>query len=68
MPPLADERPEHPVSTDRGDLRRWATTIAARYMGADKADEYGERNSVEGELLIRVKPTKMISNRNVTGE
>ncbi len=74
---IDDERPPYAfvlvegmatVSTDPGDLRRWATIIAARYMGADKADEYGERNSVEGELLVRVTPTKMISNRNVTGE
>jgi hypothetical protein len=25
-------------------------------MGAERADEYGERNGVEGELLIRLRP------------
>ena len=35
-------------------LRRWATVIGGRYMGADRADEYGARNGVEGERLVRV--------------
>lgn len=38
---------------DPADLRRWATRIGARYMGADRADRYGQRNSVPGEYLIR---------------
>jgi PPOX class probable F420-dependent enzyme len=35
------------------DLLYWATRIGGRYMGADRADEYGRRNAVEGELLVR---------------
>jgi hypothetical protein len=27
-------------------------------MGADRADEYGDRNGVPGELLVRVTPTR----------
>ena len=38
------------------DLLYWATRIAGRYMGADRAEEYGRRNSVPGELLVRVTP------------
>lgn len=56
------------ISDDPADLRRWATAIAARYMGVDKADDYGKRNSVEGELLVRVTPDKIISKTNVTGQ
>jgi hypothetical protein len=26
----------------------WATLIGDRYMGADRTDEYGRRNAVEG--------------------
>jgi hypothetical protein len=29
-------------------------------MGADKADEYGRRNGVPGELVVRVRPTKVL--------
>ena len=38
-----------------------ATKIAGRYVGAERAAEYGRRNAVPGELLIRVKPTKILS-------
>jgi PPOX class probable F420-dependent enzyme len=42
------------ISEDPGQLRTWATSIAARYMGADRASEFGERNSVPGMLLVRM--------------
>jgi hypothetical protein len=32
----------------------WATRIGGRYMGADVAEEYGRRNGVPGELMVRV--------------
>ncbi|MFJ4184306.1 PPOX class F420-dependent oxidoreductase [Kitasatospora sp. NPDC089509] len=38
---------------DAQELRTWATRIGARYMGAERAAEYGERNSVPGEYLVR---------------
>ena len=34
-------------------------------MGADRADEYGRRNAVEGELLVRVKPRRIVANKNI---
>ena len=30
-------------------------------MGADRAEEYGDRNGVAGELLVRVRPERIIS-------
>lgn len=44
-----------------------ATEIARRYVGDDQAEAYGRRNAVHGELLIRVKPAKVISASNVAG-
>ena len=38
-----------------------ATRIGGRYMGADRADEFGRRNGVPGELVVRVTPTKVIA-------
>ena len=63
-PPFAYVIIEGTVSIDRdlGGLRDWATRIGARYMGADRADEYGARNGVEGELLVRVTPTKVLAH------
>ncbi|OHU81075.1 PPOX class F420-dependent oxidoreductase [Mycobacterium talmoniae] len=49
------------VSENADDLLASATRIGARYMGADRADEFGRRNAVPGELLVRVRPTKVIS-------
>lgn len=55
------------ISTDQADLKYWATRIAGRYMGEDQAEAYGQRNSVEGELLVRVRPTKIIGQKDVAG-
>lgn len=44
---------------DPDEVRRWATAIGGRYMGEDRAEEYGARNGVPGELLVRVTPTRV---------
>jgi PPOX class probable F420-dependent enzyme len=49
------------ISADPGDVRLWAGRIGGRYMGADRADEYGARNGVAGELLVRVRPRRCVS-------
>jgi PPOX class probable F420-dependent enzyme len=48
------------------DLLYWATRLGGRYMGADRAEEYGRRNAVKGELLVRVKPRKILAYKNVS--
>lgn len=53
------------VSTDLSDMLHWATRIAARYMGVERADQYGRRNAVPGELLVRVTPTRIIAHKGV---
>jgi PPOX class probable F420-dependent enzyme len=55
------------LSEDPGELLRTATAIAARYMGADKAEAVGRRNAGPGELVVRLRPTKVIAALNVTG-
>jgi PPOX class probable F420-dependent enzyme len=42
-----------------------ATQIARRYVGDERAFEYGSRNAVPGELLFRVKPSKILSGKEV---
>ena len=37
----------------------WAARIGGRYMGLDRAAEYGARNGVPGELLVRVQPASL---------
>lgn len=53
------------LSEDDPDLLGTATRIAGRYMGAGKADEYGKRNGVPGELVVRITPTKVIASFDV---
>ncbi|QIN85101.1 TIGR03618 family F420-dependent PPOX class oxidoreductase [Rubrobacter tropicus] len=47
------------------DLLRWATSIGGRYMGEDQAEAFGRRNAVPGELLVRVRPTKVLAYMNI---
>jgi PPOX class probable F420-dependent enzyme len=55
------------LSEDLGELVRTATAIAARYMGEDRAEDFGKRNGVPGELVVRLRPTKVIAAFNMTG-
>ncbi len=49
------------ISEDPDECLRWATVLGGRYMGADRAQEIGRRNAVPGELLVRLRPDKMIA-------
>ncbi len=42
-------------------VRKWAARIGGRYMGRDRAEEYGARNGVPGELLVKLTPTNIVS-------
>jgi PPOX class probable F420-dependent enzyme len=53
------------VSEDPGELLRWATRIGARYMGRERAEEFGQRNAVPGELLVRLKPERVIAKTGI---
>jgi PPOX class probable F420-dependent enzyme len=51
----------------QNELFKWATKIAERYMGKSNAEAYGRRNSTEGEVLVRIKPTRIIAEKNIAG-
>ena len=54
------------LSEDPGELLRTATAIAARYMGQDRAEEFGKRNGVPGELVVLLRPTKVLAVLDMT--
>lgn len=54
------------VSEDPDDLLHWATRIGGRYMGADHAEAFGRRNGVPGELLVRVRPTRILAQKDIS--
>jgi PPOX class probable F420-dependent enzyme len=71
---VQDDRPPYSFVTMEGtviltdelaEVRKWATVIGGRYMGADRAEEFGARNGVEGELLVRLHPVRVISAADV---
>jgi PPOX class probable F420-dependent enzyme len=55
------------VSEDPDELLRAATVIAARYVGADRAEEFGRRNAMPGELVVRLRPTKVVAELDIIG-
>ena len=55
------------LSEDLEELLRFATAIASRYMGADQAGEFGRRNAVPGELLVRLRPERVIATADLAG-
>jgi PPOX class probable F420-dependent enzyme len=71
---LDDERPpfsfviiegEAELSDDLDEMLHWATRIGGRYMGDDQAESYGRRNAVPGELLVRVRPTRVVAHADI---
>ena len=54
------------TSEDPGELLATATAIGGRYMGADRAEEFGRRNGVPGELVVRLRPARVTANLNMT--
>jgi PPOX class probable F420-dependent enzyme len=52
-------------SEDFEEMRRFATLIGGRYMGEERAEEFGRRNAVAGELLVRLTPERVIAESGV---
>ena len=55
------------ISDEPSEVYKWAKIIAARYMGYNKSEEYGRRNSAEGELLVKIKPIRVIGEKEIAG-
>ncbi|MEW2134308.1 PPOX class F420-dependent oxidoreductase [Streptomyces sp. NPDC005435] len=54
------------LTEDLDQVRHWATRIAARYMGEERAEEFGARNGVPGELLVRVPIDHVVAMKDLT--
>jgi PPOX class probable F420-dependent enzyme len=48
------------ISEAPEELLDIATRTGGRYMGPERAEEFGRRNGVPGELVVRVRPTKVV--------
>jgi len=54
------------INDDAAEAQRVATVIGGRYMGPDRAEEFGARNGVEGELVVRLLPDKIIARDDIS--
>jgi PPOX class probable F420-dependent enzyme len=54
------------IMANSKDLLIWSTKIAERYMGKELSLAYGKRNAVEGELIIKVIPTKINGQKDIS--
>lgn len=54
------------VIDDPAALLSWATRLGARYMGEARGEEYGRRNAVPGELLVRVTPARVSAHKHIS--
>jgi PPOX class probable F420-dependent enzyme len=63
QPPFSFVTLEGPVTIDDdlARVREWAARLGGRYMGASRAEEYGARNGIPGELLVRLHPERTSS-------
>jgi len=53
------------ISTDPDDLFYWATRIGGRYMGPERAEDYGRRNALPPEMVVRVTPIRIVAKVDV---
>jgi PPOX class probable F420-dependent enzyme len=69
-PPYAFVTVEGTVTIETGPavMLPHSIAIARRYMGEERAEEYGRRNAVEGELLIRLHPTHIVGLDDMAGD
>lgn len=69
-----DERPPYAfvsvsgpvtISADLDQMLAFTTRIGARYMGEERAEEFGRRNAVEGEVLVRLHAAHVVAERDI---
>lgn len=60
-------RAEASLIEDLDEMRRWATVIGGRYMGTERGEEFGARNAVPTEYLVRARITKVVAERALAG-
>jgi len=55
------------LSTDLQEMFPHSLAIARRYVAAELAEQYARRNAVDGEMLVRLHPEKIIAIADMMG-
>ncbi|CCH35644.1 PPOX class F420-dependent oxidoreductase [Actinosynnema sp. NPDC047251] len=53
------------IVDDPEQVRYWTGRIGGRYMGAERANEYAERNGGPGEVVVRIRDAKIVAKVDV---
>jgi PPOX class probable F420-dependent enzyme len=56
------------LSTDLAEMLPLSIEIGRRYMGEELGEQYGRRNAVEGELLVRLRPQHIVAIDDLAGD
>lgn len=56
------------IETDPAVMLPHSIELARRYLGDEHAEEYGKRNAVDGELLVRLHPTSIVGFDDMAGD
>jgi PPOX class probable F420-dependent enzyme len=54
------------ISRDLDEMLPLSIAIARRYMGNERAEQYGRRNAVEGELLLRLQRLRVSAEGGIS--
>jgi PPOX class probable F420-dependent enzyme len=54
------------ISEDPEELLHYATRIGGRYMGSERAEEFGRRNAVDGEWVVKLQMQNVVAKDEVS--
>jgi PPOX class probable F420-dependent enzyme len=54
------------IAAEPEDLIGFTTRIGGRYMGRERAEEFGRRNGVPGEIVVRLRPERLVAKAEVS--
>lgn len=55
------------IDDDPDSYRGWTRRISEKYVPADEVEEFTDRNAVEGELLVRLRPSTIVAMADLAG-
>ncbi len=56
-----------PYEDDPDGVLHWSTVTCRRYVGDERAEEFGRRNAAPGEMLVRIRPTNHVGATDLAG-
>lgn len=55
------------IDDDPNSFRPWTRRISAKYVPGDQVEAFTDRNAVDGELLVRLRPANIVAVADLAG-